>query len=297
MGEGTDDLGRILVQGEEVLAHVVVRSFVGAAEKGHHVADVDRFLRLDGEGEFFHVHVKAEGRCQVTEDEILTDLVVASLGAGNVVGFPENQVSFAVPQAELAGDGLHIVGAHEIVFVLPVDLPDPGNVGGNGDFVVRNSLGGPYGARPSLPGPEDFEEPGFLLVRDGQAFAGIAVSVFLGDGTHQSDGVPGVVAAHQGEPGQFLYQEHAVGVLEGIGTTEGRFTDGELLLVQRGITGIDISIGAPGLRNLADNLYACGITAEFRMAGPFADLEGLAPFVAGGGFQGDPGMGNAVAGV
>ena len=60
---------------------------------------------------------------------------------------------------------------------------------------------------------------------------------------HEPDGLPGVVAALQGNPFQFLDGEPSGGVHQGVGAAEGRLPDSQLLLVQAGIGRVKVGVG------------------------------------------------------
>ena len=184
-----------------------------------------------------------------------------------------------------------------MVRILAVDPADARDVAGDGDFVVGDALGHPDGAHLAAAAADDFEGPYFLLVRDRQAFAGVAVAVFLGRFAHQADGVARVVAAHERQAREFLDEEDRVLVDEGVRAGEGRFADGDLLLVQAGVARIDIGIGMADLWDFAHLPHAGGVSFELGVPQAFIDFEHVSGGVVRGGFHRDPRVRHAVAGV
>ena len=265
-----DRVGRMLLVGGpgdlDVLGHVEVRPLVGLAVEGHHLADIDRLLGLDGEGEFVHVVGEAEGGREVVEDEVLAVVEVLALGIVGVEILPEDELAFPVPESVVDGDLLHIGRGHHVL-AFPVDAADAGDVGRYSDVVVGDPLRHPGCADPVLADADDFELPDFVLVGDRQAFAAVAVSVLLGEGAHQPDGVPGVVAALQGDALKLLDPEPAGGIHKRVRAAEGGFADGQLLLVEAGIGRVQVGVGMGRLRDFSHELDAGSIPAEVRVHG------------------------------
>ena len=281
-----------------VLRHVILRPLVGAAEDLIDVPEAQLLLGLDAEGNGIIFHGQPQGRGEVIENEPVADGEVLSFGPGDIIGLEPDEVALTVPEAVLLRNGLHVVGGHEMVLVPAVDPADAGNVAGYGNLVVRDALGHPYCADPVPSATHDLKGPYFLLVRHGEAFSGVPVAVFLGRGTHEPDGVAGVVAAHEGKAGEFLDEEGGVLVDEGVRSGEGGFTHGELLFIQAGIAGIDVSVCVPGAEgNLGDLTESGGVTLEPGVAGAFVHLEYGVLLVVLRGLHGNPGVGHAVTGV
>ena len=111
--------------------------------------------------------------------------------------------------------------------------------------------GSPYTANLVGAFAEDFKVPYFLRVGNGQTFARIAVAVFLHQLTHEQNGIAGRGAALQCHAGQFFNHEHSFRVPQSIPSADGRFSHGQLLLIQARISRIQKSVGMFGLRNLS----------------------------------------------
>ena len=265
-----DRVGRVLLVGGpgdfDVLGHVEVRSLVGLAVEGHHLADIDRLLGLDGKREFVHVVGEAEGGREVVEDEVLAVVEVLALGVVGIEILPEDELAFPVPEAIVDGDLLHIGRGHHVL-AFSVDAADAGDVGRYGDVVVGDPFRHPGGADPFLADADDFELPDFVLVGDREAFAAVAVAVLLREGAHQPDGVPGVVAALQGDALELFDPEPAGGIHKRVRTAEGGFADGQLLLVEAGVGRVEVGVGMGRLRDFSHELDAGSIPAEVRVHG------------------------------
>ena len=74
---------------------------------------------------------------------------------------------------------LEVVGGKEVPAVAAVNAAYARDVGGYAYMVVRYSLGNPGCALVMLAVAGDFELPYLILVRNGEAFARVAVTQFL----------------------------------------------------------------------------------------------------------------------
>ncbi len=98
-----------------VAGHVHVGAFVGATEEFHHLTDVNVFVGFHREGQFGHVAVEVQRRCQLAEDEEFAVAVVLAAAVFSTEGLPEDEVALAVPEAIFLRYGFAVVGAIEIL--------------------------------------------------------------------------------------------------------------------------------------------------------------------------------------
>ena len=155
--------------------------------------------------------------------------------------------------------------------------------------------------------------PNFVFVSDGDAFAAVAIAVFLDKVSDELDGVTGVVAAHQGHAFQLFDQEHAILIDQGVGTRESCFAYGQLFLVQTGICSVEVGVGVSHLRNLTGKFHLAVVEGIFGVHGAFVDFVRFygfhllfvfllsffryGDFVIGGRFPAHPGAVTPIAGV
>ena len=185
----------------------------------------------------------------LVEDEVFALAEVLTVGVGGIESFPEDELVFAVPQAVAAGDGLDVVGAHEILGVATLQTAYAGDVAADAHVVVGDALGSPYAADVVLAFTQDFHLPHFLGVGYGDALAGIGVAIDFDEVAYEADGIAGGGAALQCHALQFLDEVHACGVAQGVGSAKGALADGELMLVEAGVGGVEVGIGVCHFRN------------------------------------------------
>ena len=214
----------------------------------------------------------------------------------SVEGLPEDELALAVPQPVVDGDLLHIGGRHHVL-VLAVYPPDAGDVGRDGYMVVRDPLGDPRSADFLLADTHYLELPDLVLVGHGQAFAAVPVAILFRQGAHQSDGIPGVITALKGHAFQFFNGEPPGRVHEGVGAPEGGLSHGQLLLVEAGIGGVEISIGMRHLGDFTHKFHAGGVSPEFCVHRAPQDGMHRSGFMICGRFHLHPGAVTAVTGV
>ena len=164
-------------------------------------------------------------------------------------------------------------------------------------MVVRNPPGHPGRPDLLLADADDLELPDLVLVGHRQAFPAVAVSVLLGQGAHEADGIPGIVAALERHPFELFDGKPSGAVHERVRTAEGGFPDGELFLVEAGIGRVEVGVGMGRLGDLAHELHARGVAAEFRLHGSAEDRVHRSRLMVGGRLHLDPGAVAAVAGV
>ena len=110
-------------------------------------------------------------------------------------------------------------------------------------------------------------------------------------------GIAGVVAAHEGHTLQLFNHEHAFVVHQGIGTGESGLTNGQLFLIEAGVSRVEVSIGVCHLWDFAGQFHITVVKGVFGVHGALVDLVHLAFFVIGGGFPTHPSAVAAIASV
>ena len=225
IGHRRNDLFAFFVGHGQGFAHVVWRAFIIVAEEAHHLFNSHEGVGFDGEGVVFRVGVQVQGGGEQVEDTPFAATAGYHGAGGWCVGVGELEGGLAVPPAHLLGQAVHVVGGHEVVFVFEVYLPDGGGVGVDGHMVVGHALRGPDGTHLVLAGTEDLEVPDFVLVRDGEAFAGIDPAVLFEQFTGGADGVACGGAALQQQHTEALAVDESLVGLEFCASPEGRFAD------------------------------------------------------------------------
>ena len=167
--------------------------------------------------------------------------------------------------------------------IIEVELADAGDVGADGNLVVRDALGCPHAADLLRTFAKDFEYPDFILVGYGEAFTAVAVAVLLDEAAHEPDGLPGCRTALQCDTLKLFDEEESLGVLQRVATADGSLAHGQLLLVEAGVSRVEESVGVPRLRNRAAFLHARHVFGVFGVHQSLIDAhDGVARIVLRG---------------
>ena len=181
------------------------------------------------------------------------------------VGFPEREFLLAVPEAQIQGYFLHVGRGKVICRVGGVDASYAAYIGRYGYVVVGDALRGPHSAYRVWPLALHFENPHFFRVGYGEAFARVAVAVFLYQASHELYGLAGRGATLQGHALKLLDHKHALVVAQGVAAAVGGLAHGKLALVQAGIGSVEEAERVPCLRNLARALRSVKAFGVFGM--------------------------------
>ena len=179
----------------------------------------------------------------MTENEVFALAEVLTIGIAAVESLPEDELTFAIPETVAAGNRLDIVGAHEVFGVATLQTADTGDVAAHAHLVVGDALCRPNSSDIALAFAKDFHLPHFVRVGNGDAFAAVAITVDFDEVANEADGVACGGAALEGDALKFLDKEHTCRVDQCVGTAESAFADGELVLVEARIGGVEVGIG------------------------------------------------------
>lgn len=164
-------------------------------------------------------------------------------------------------------------------------------------MVVRYTNCSPHTADLVGAFSEYLEYPHFVRVGDGQAFAGITVTVFFHQFTHQADGVAGCRTTLQDDLFQFFDHEHTVLVYQLFPSGNRGFTDTQLLFVQTRVRGIQELIGGACLGNIPFQFHICQVIRIFGVHPSVVDGNGCVAVVGGCRDDFHPGAVVSVTGV
>ena len=211
------------------------------------------------------------------------------------------EVLTLAPLAKLLGIVRDVGGPHEVLGVLEVDHADVGTVGTGPHLIIGNSAGNPVGAGGAAVGSpqgartDDLEDPHFIGISNSQALAAVGVAVLLSQGAHDLDALSGGGGALQTQHLQVGdHEQRLLTVVEGgVVAAPGVLADGDTLLIEAGIAGVDIRIGLGDLGDLADLLN--GINGIH--AGVAVDLHDLTLLMGAAGDDLDTVVIPAVTGV
>ena len=144
-------------------------------------------------------------------------------------------------------------------------------------MVIGHTLGGPYGTHFAFARTKDFEVPNFVFVCDGEAFTGIVPAIAFQQVSGHADGLArGGATLHHQHAQALAVNETAVG-FQLCSSAEGRFADGELLLIHARVGGVQELVSVCYLVNFAHgNILVAGHLAGL-LFGPLAFHQRLFP--------------------
>ncbi len=249
----------------EAAAEVEVGALIVGTEQTSHILHRHRLLRLHAQGELLHVGCETGVGSKLLHDVELTHAVVLWLIhiVALAVGFPEGEITFAVPETHLLGHVFNVVGIHIVFLVVEVDLADAAHVGRNGDMVIGDSHGSPDATLLAGTLALHLEDPHLFRVGDGEALPGVAVAILLDELSHQGDGLASCGAAFEHDSLQLLNHKHSVFIHHCVEAGVGGLADSKLLLVEAGIGRVEEAVGVACLRNLTRLLHAVEATGIF----------------------------------
>ena len=134
-----------------------------------------------------------------------------------------------------------------MVGVAEVEGTDARDVGRDSDLIVGDAHGSPDAAHTLGTLAKDFEDPGLVLVGNGEALAAVAIAIFLDQLTHEAYRFASRGATLECDACQLFDHEHASLVLQGIASRNGGLAHGQLLLVKAGIGGVEEAVGVAHL--------------------------------------------------
>ena len=228
-------------------------------------------VRFDREREFVHIEREAKRRSQSVEDKEFAFSEVFAIGIRSVESFPEDELTFAIPEFVFASHALDVVRAHEEIRIVALQTANTRYVGAYGDMIVRDTLSRPNAAYFVGAFAQDFHLPHLLAVGDGNAFTAVAIAILLNKLANQFDGVACVIATHKSHTLKFLDQKHTLLVLQNIGASECSFAYGELLFVHARIGRVEVSVGMSHLGNSAGDGDTRSVIAISGMHGTFTN--------------------------
>ena len=167
-----------------------------------------------------------------------------------------------------------------MVRVVQVKFAYSADVCADSNLVIGDALSRPYTTNLFWPFAEYFEDPDFVLVGNGKAFATIAVTIFLDETAHQLYCLSCCRASLQGDALKFLNHEESLLVSQSVATANGCFAHCQLLFVQARISCIEETISMSGLRNSSSYLDSCHVVSMFGVHQTFVDVhDGVARVV------------------
>ena len=184
---------------QPVAAHVKFASLVIVSQQFHHLSHVHQRVRLDRERDFVHIVGQIQRRSKGAENVEFPLPEVLAAGIFAVYSLPVVEPALSVPEPVVQKNLLEVVGGEEVPAVAAVNAAYARDVGGDSYVIVRNTLRYPGCALVMLAVAGDFELPDLILVRNGEAFARVAVTQFLCEPSHQQDCIAGIVASLKGK--------------------------------------------------------------------------------------------------
>ncbi len=213
----------------------------------------DGLVRLDREREHVGVGIQFQGGSQQGQHAPLAARGGEAESAVRIVGFvePKRLATLGVPIAPLSGQLFDVLGCHEEVGVVQIQLANARCVGDDGDVIVGHALRGPDGADLVLARPDDLQHPDFLRVGDGERFADVTPTVSFQQLACQSNRLPRRRGSFQNQACERLAVDQPFVAQQLITSAESRFADGQLLLVHTGVGWCDVAKGLLDLGDLA----------------------------------------------
>ena len=281
----------------EILAHIHVGALISGPQQFHDVGDVDRIVGFYAERKLRHIVGKALRRSQSVEDKVLALAEVLAIGPRGIEGFPEAELALTIPKEIPLGHLLNIVGAHEKVRIIALQLANTRDVTTHGHVVVGHTLSSPHGANLRATASDNLHLPHLFLVGNGNALATVGIAVFLCQLGNELDSLAGRSATLQGNTLQFLDEKHGIRILQRIGAAESALSNGQLLLVEAGVRGVEVGVGVLHLADGAGHTNTSGVARRHGMHRALAHLVLLSFLVVGRRLDGHPRAVAPVAGV
>ena len=309
-GEGPIADGVSIGAGINTGAHIVRGAVIAVAGEGHDIADGEFFIRGDGPrvelsaGNTLGVIIREIQRRSGTAEEA-PDAFFAGAFAGVVDtaigGFKgEGLAAFGVVAAGLNGEGFDVGCIEAVLGVVPGEIADSGLVSVSGDMSIGDFEGNPDGAgiffRIGGAGADDFKDPDFIGVANGEGFAQVDIAVLFNFADHDLDGLAGGACLLESDGDELGVFQRADFVLEFGGAFEGGFGDGDLVFIHDALETFDAGEGIEtedlaGRQGIGDVGTAVGGTD-----GAIAGREDIEPDIESGRIGGIGDQAGAVGG-
>ena len=131
----------------------------------------------------------------------------------------------------MTSKGDDVLGIHDVLLVLHVELVNTAVVGMCCDAVVGDAYGYPYGALAPLALANHFHDPYFVGVGDRKTFATAGKAVFADEVGHHLDGFASGFGTLKTECHEADVVDAFASAVEFLATAECGFGDGQLVLV------------------------------------------------------------------
>ena len=95
-----------------------------------------------------------------------------------------------------------------MIGIFQVERRNTGYIGRYAHMIIRDTYSRPDTTNLIRPFSKDFEVPYFVRIGNGKTFAPVAITIFLDQVAHQTDGFACGSTTLQGNLGQFFDHEH-----------------------------------------------------------------------------------------
>ena len=141
-------------------------------------------------------------------------------------------------------------------------------------MIIRNTDSSPYTTNLVLTFTEYFEMPYFVRVGNSQTFTTICITILLDEFTHEFDSLTSSSTTLENYALQFFNHEHTIRITQFTLTSNGSFTDTQLLFVHTRIRSIHECISLTCLRYFAFDSHLGHVRNPFSVHASIIDSHG-----------------------